>query len=328
MANTSRKSGNSRQVKSSNNLYKKGKLSKNARFNPRKINWTPLIVLACVLATFIFAVILGNALGEKAQGSQNTPSTTENPSNLTPPSTDKVSPYKNLHAYFADMTDADPEKSLSDQTAVARNRGNSLFISIKNNENEVIYSSDKVQELGFEYKNNLALSRLANHFQYYNDFAVGLFKSDFKVNLDSEKALKLQSNEILLLKEAGETAFDQIIIEFVEDFTKDNLIYYQAYLLNLKLACPGVPIGVKISNNFLSNSNNAGGVAGLLNIVDFFVLDLGNTSADQIEGILSQVIYFTERYDCVIMLSDADETSLGEKIAVLENKGIENYIVR
>ena len=134
MANTSRKSGNSRQVKSSNNLYKKGKLSKNARFNPKKINWTPLIVLACVLATFIFAVILGNALGEKAQGSQNTPSTTENPSNLTPPSTDKVSPYKNLHAYFADMTDADPEKSLSDQTAVARNRGNSLFISIKNNE--------------------------------------------------------------------------------------------------------------------------------------------------------------------------------------------------
>ena len=315
-------------VKSSNNLYKKGKLSKDTRFSSKKVNFTPIIVLACVLATFIFAMIFGNILGEKAQNSQSTPPTVDNPSNLTPPSADKVKPYDKLHAYFADMTGADPEKSLSDQTSVARDRGNALLIEIKNSKNEIMYSSDKTEELGFKCQENLTLSRLANHFQYYNDFAVGVFKSDFSSNLDSETALKLQTNEILLLKEATDTAFDQIIIEFADGFTKDNLVYYQTYLLNLKLACDKTPVGIKISKSFLSDKDNAGGVAGLLNIADFFVLDLGDSSAEQIENALAPIIYFTERYNCIIVLSDTDETTLVNKILLLESKGIENYIIK
>ena len=65
MANASRKVGNKPIVKSKDNLYKKGKLSKRARFSTKKIKWTPIIVLSCVILSFIFAMIFGNALGKK-----------------------------------------------------------------------------------------------------------------------------------------------------------------------------------------------------------------------------------------------------------------------
>ena len=328
MANAPRKKGNKQVAKPNDNLYKKGKLSKRARFSTKKIKWTPIIVLVCVILTFIFAMIFGNILGKKAQDSQDTHPVADNPSNLIPPSADKVKPNDKLHAYYVDMTDADLEKSLSEQTSIARNRGNALLIEIKNQENEIIYSSDKVSELGFAYRENLALSRLANHLQYYNDFAVGVFASDFSATLDSEKALKLQTDEILLLKEACDTAFDQIIVEFSDNFTRENLIYYQTYLLNLKLACNKTPIGVKISKAFLSDSDNAGIIARLMNVADFFVLDLGDSSKDSISSFLTSITYFTERYDCVMMLSDTDEIALSEKTVLFENQGIENYIVK
>ena len=328
MANASRKVGNKPIVKSKDNLYKKGKLSKRARFSTKKIKWTPIIVLSCVILSFIFAMIFGNALGKKAQNSQNTPPITDNPSNIIPPSADKVEPRDKLHAYFVDMSDADPEKSLSDQTAVARNKGNALFIEIKNTENKIIYSSDKTIELGFNHQDNLELSRLANHLEYYNDFTIGIFKSDFSSNLDGEKALMCQANELLLLKEACDVTFDQMIIEFSGDFTKENLIYYQTYLLNLKLACNKTPIGVKFSEAFLRDSNNSGIIAGLMSIADFFVLDVTDNSLDGISSSLAPITYFIERYDCIVMLSDEDESLLNEKIALLENKKIENYIVK
>ena len=176
-------------AKSSSKAYKKGKLSKNARFSARRIKWTPIIILICVLATFVFAIILGNYLGKKAEGTQNTTTSTDGTSNLVPPSADKVAPLENLQAYFADITGADPEKSLSELTANARIRGNALFVNIKNENGGIVYSSDKADELGFEHEENLTLSRLTNHFEYYNDFAIGFFKSDFSSGLESENAL-------------------------------------------------------------------------------------------------------------------------------------------
>lgn len=328
MAQQTRKPTPKQTTRPQNNAYKKGKLSKNARFSPRRIKWTPIIVLLCVIATFIFAIIFGNFLGKKAEQSQDTTTSANGVSNLTPPSADKVNPKNKLQAYFADLSAADPEKSLSELTAGARNSGNAIFVNIKNENGEIIYSSDKADELGFEHQENLTLSRLKNHFEYYDDFAVGFFKSDFSANLDEEKALKLQTNEILLLKEATDIVFNEIIVEFSGSITKSNLVYYQAYLLNLKLACPDTPIGIKLSINFLNNSDNAGSLASLLDIVDFFVLDFESKSADEIKASLSPLIYFVERYNCVAILSDANESTIEDRIAALEDKGVKSYIVK
>ena len=326
MAQQMRKPMPKQPARPQNNAYKKGKLSKNARFSPRRIKWTPIIVLLCVIATFIFAIIFGNFLGKKAEQSQDTTTSANGVSNLTPPSADKVNPKNKLQAYFADLSVADPKKSLSELTADARNSGNAIFVNIKNENGEIIYSSDKADELGFEHQDNLTLSRLKNHFEYYDDFSVGFFKSDFSANLDEEKALKLQTNEILLLKEATDIVFNEIIVEFSGNITNSNLIYYQSYLLNLKVYCPKTPIGIKLSGSFINNSDNAGSVSGLLNIADFFVLNLENESADEIKATLSPLIYFIERYDCVVMLGNDD--TLADKISALEDKGIENYIVK
>ena len=312
--------------KPKSNAYKKGKLSKNARFSPRRIKLTPIIVILCVLATFIFAVILGNILGKKAEGSKNTTSSSQNVSNITPPSANKVSLKSKLHAYAIDLTNADPQISLLELTKDARNHGNALFVEFKNQSDKIFYTSDKTQELGFECQENLTLSRFANHLEYYDDFAIGYFKSEFSANLNEEKALKLQTNEILLLKEATDITFDQLIIEFEGEITKNTLIYYQTYLLNLKLACPTTPVGIKLSQSFLNDSNNAGSISSLLGIADFFVLDFENKSADEIKSTLSPLIYSTERYNCVVIISNGE--NIADKISVIEDKGIENYIVK
>ena len=314
-------------TKSSNNLYKKGKLSKNARFSPRKIKWTPIIILVCVLFAFVLAIIFGNYLSDKVENSQNTTPPLSDSTEIVPPKADKVNPYNELHAYFADLSGADPEKSLSELTSDARSKGNALLVNMRNAQGEIMYSSDKAKELGFACKENLTLSRLNNHFEYYDDFAVGFFSSDFKSTLDTEKALELQNKEILLLKEATDIAFDQIIIEFSGSITKGNAIYYQAYLLNLKLACSSTPIGIKLSPSFLSDTANAGAIAGLLGIADFFVLDFETRGVEDIKNSLAPVVYFTERYDCVVMISESDEALVAEKVSAIEDSGIKNYIV-
>lgn len=329
MAQQMRKPTNKPPIRIKSNAYKKGKLSKNARFSPRKIKWTPIVILSCVLLTFIFTMIFGNFLGKKAAKLQSSTPSQNDVSSITPPIADKVSPKKELQAYFADLKTASPDTniSLSIITKEPRSKGNALFVNIKNENGDLIYYSDKADELGFSHQDNLALSRIKNHFDYYDDFAVCLFKSEFSARLEEEKALKLQTNEILLLKEATDLAFDQIIIEFSANITKNNVIYYQTYLLNLKLACPDTPIGLIISGDFLNNSDNAGSTAGLLNTVDFFVIDFEDKNANEIKTILDPIIYFTSRYKCVAMFSNTDEVTTEEKIASLKNKGIENYIV-
>ena len=99
-------------------------------------------------------------------------------------------------------------------------------------------------------------------------------------------------------------------------------------LLNLKLTCPDIPVGLILSGDFLNNPDNAGSVAGLLDIVDFFVIDFGDRSADEIKSILDPIIYFTSRYNCVAMLSDTDEATIEERIIALEDKGVKSYIVK
>lgn len=328
MANIPRKTTAKPTAKVNKNLYKKGKLSKRARFSSRKIKWTPIIILICVLITFIFAMILGNILGKKAENSLNGTTTKGDLSSLNPPITEKISPLDKLQAYYVDFTSADPDKSLSDQTALAREMGNALLVDIKNDNGEIIYSSEKTAELGFTHLENLTLSRLKNHFEYYEDFALGFFDSDFSGNLDDEKEIKLMSQEILLLREGADGTFDQIIVSFGAEITKDNVLGFQSYLLSLKLACPNTPIGITFSSEYINNGDNAGNVAGLLEMVDFFALDLSTLNSEGIDRALSSVVYFCEKYNCTVMLEDSDGGTVSEKISVLEAKGIENYIVK
>lgn len=309
------------------NAYKVGKLSKNARFSQRKkLNPTPIIILLTLVLSFIFAVACGNHLSEKVEKSQNT---TSGNSAQTPeiPSVDKVLPNIKLNAFYADLSTATPEISLFEQTGAAREKGNALFIEINDKNGNLAYSSTVSSEISYPHNENLALSRLKNHLDYYNDYAIGSFISSFSANLDAATQTKTQANEILLLSEAAENGFSQIFVDFSKNITKNDLIYYQTYLLNLKLACKNTPIGIKIPLSFVSNAGNHGILAELMGVADFFVLDFSDKNAEQIKETLEPLIYFSYRYEAVAILS-ADETTLDERISALAQKGIDNYIVK
>ena len=310
------------------NAYKRGKLSRQTKFATKSVNKTFLAIVLCVVFTFIFAVILGLYLGNVAEQSQNTTTTPSGASGVTPPKADKVSPHENLNAYFADMTGADPEKSLSEQTTTAREVGNALFFNLREANGTLIYSSAAAEELGFEQKSNLTLSRLGNHLDYYDDFAVGLFTSDLSHTLSIEKQLKIQSNEALLLAEAAEVAMDQIIIAFSGTITRENAVYYCSYLLNVKLACEGTPIGISLPLSLISDPNNAGLVADLLGIVDFFVIDLGTKSADEISSTLAPLVYLIQRYNGIAFISNANADTFEARTKAISDKGMQGYIVK
>ena len=65
-----------------------------------------------------------------------------------------------------------------------------------------------------------------------------------------------------------------------------------------------------------------------LKSVDFFVLDTEDLSTDETKSTLEELIYFVQRYNCAIILSGEDDVSLEDKIALLNQKGTDSYIVK
>ncbi len=317
---------NPKKTNKSSNAYKQGKLSRSERFTHKKFNPVPLIVIGCLLLSFVGAVILGNYLGDKAEGSQNTTTKPGGASSLTPPTADKTDPKVSINAYLADMTGADPEVSLSVQTESARDRGNALFIPLRDGDGKLIYSSDRSEELSYPSCKNLTLERLNNHLDYYVDFAVGYFESDFSAKLDPADRMKTQADEVILLSEATDGVLGQIIVKFDDEINKDDLIYYQVYLLDLKLACPGIPVGIELPYELLVDPSSSGLVADLLSIADFYATDLADADADALDEMLSKLVYLNERYGSVIMLRDGEDIS--DRLTAVMDKKIKNYIVR
>lgn len=308
--------------------YKSGALAHASRRVRTEGSRAPIVITLCVLASVAFALVLGNILGDKADISQGTTTAPSSSPSVMLPDVDKVPPTLALNAYFADMSGADPENSLSDQTSSARESGNALFFELRYQNGDLLYTSDVSEELGYPSRSNLTLQRLKNHLAYYNDYAVGIFSSDYLPSLSSADRLAVKSKEISLLEEAADTALSQLIIRFSGEPGRDDIAAYQSYLIDLKLACPSTPIGIRLSLSYISNADNSGTIAQLLSVTDFFVLDLGGLSADEIDTALSPLVYYIERYEGAVMIASSDATTLGERIAAIEKKKIDSYIVR
>lgn len=322
-------SSNLRRGGGRSNIYKSGKLSRDGSFSKmKKVNRTPIVVLACVLVTLIFAIILGNILGKKADDASGTTTPPSAAGSDLVPEVNKTPPSVILNAYAVDMSTASAENSLSDQTSEARASGNALFFDLRYPNGDLLYSSDTVEELGLDHRENLTLTRLNNHFQYYNDFAFGRLRSDLGTALDAKERIEVKAQELAVLLEATEHGFDQIAVSFGEDMTRSELAMYQSYLVDLKLACPTTPVGVELTYSFITDADNAGMVAGLLSVADFYLLELGEATAEELHSLLAPLIYFTERYGGVIAITDLGDGSLQSRLEILEKKGIENYIIK
>lgn len=316
--------------KKNGNIYKVGKLSKGARFSSRRIDRKWIIVIACVAFSFLFAIILGNILGDKAQNSLGGAPSIGGDQSITLPSVNKVPPKISLNAYFADISSVSPDTSisLSVHTEEPRAAGNALYFELQNSSGKLLYTSENAKELGFECSENLKLSRLNNHFEYYADHTVGLFRSDFSASYSASKRMRIQTDEILLLSEWADGAFDQITVEFESAIDRNNVIYYQNYLVNLKLACEGASVGIKLPFSLISNADNTGIVASLMSAADFYITELGSASADEIKSILDPLSYYSERYNGTYIITKGDASTLSDRITALESKGVKHYIVK
>ncbi len=304
--------------------YKVGKLTKNTKFSrKKKLNPVPFIILFLIFLSFIFAVILGNHLSKKAEESRNT-TVPPSSSSIVLPSIDKVNPSVKLHAYLIDLHDAGLKQSISDLTQDARSKGNALFVEMIDNEGNLIYTSDISSKISQPSYEDFALSRLKNHFDYYNDYAVGFFKSSFSSSIDVSERLIIEANEISLLSEAAGNVFDQIIVQFPKSITKTDALHYQSYLLNLKLAASTTPIGIMLPISLISNVSNHSILAEIMKVADFFVVDFDGMDSEQVENALSPLVYFSGRYNAVAIINNTDE----DIIAALERQNVYSYIVK
>lgn len=313
--------------KGGKNAYKKRGLSRKNRFSNKKTNMGAIVVIVCVLATFIFAIILGNILGDKANSVTTSPTPSGPSSDTTLPSVEKVPPKDELNAYLVNFAGIDPDvESLYPFTSEAREKGNALFFEIADKNGKIVYKSEATEELNLA-SHSLALSKIEGHFAYYAYYAIGYYKTDFSSSFSAEKRAKIQYNDILILQETTKKACDEIVISFAGEINKNDLIYYQTYLLNIKLALPEIPIGIEFSRNVLVDSDASGTIASLMEYADYFMVDLSNFETQEMKEFLGETAYYFAKYKGIVLVSSGEET-FEESMIVLDDKKIYNYIVK
>lgn len=309
------------------NAYKKRGLSRKNRFASNKMNKGVVIMAICVVATFIFAIILGNILGEKAHSITTNPQgSVVSPEEIVLPSVDKVPPKEELNAYFVNFAGVDPDvETLSDFTKDARDKGNALFFEITDQSGKIVYTSEATNQISMS-SHPLKLSRIEGHFAYYVDYTIGYYQTSFSSTKSVEKRAEVQYSDILILKEITSKACDEIIISFSSPIDKRDLIYYQSYLLNIKLALPEVSIGVELTKDWLTNSDASGIVAAILEYADYFFVDLSDYETQQMRDFMSEAVYYFTKYMSMVVLPQSEE--LGGQIDMFKGNKVNNFIIK
>lgn len=302
------------------------------RFSFKDVDPTVIIVISCVLATLIFSIILGNILGKKAQDSKNEQFGQAGDVNYQTslPAPDKQNVrIPTINAFSVDMTGAAEGVSLSEQTGNARESGNALFVPIKTQNGNIIYSSEVTDELDLPANTNLTLSRLYQHFQYYDDYVCGYFKSDFNPYNSTVDIINTRAAELTLLAEAQENGFGELIIEFKSALKYENLVNFYSYLLDIKLALTNTPIGICLSKDFCESPDSSALISQIMAVADFFVVDLsGVTSQQELDATLASLTYLSTRYPCRIILSYQNQEAFDQTLALLDEHSITSFIVK
>lgn len=313
-------------------IYKQGKLSGGKRrFSVKKINPTVLIVSCCILATFIFAVILGNILGNVAKDSESDSRQTEKPTHLSIPAVSlRNETVPDIAAYSVDLGSASSGESLSVWTKAARNLGNAIFLPIKDGNGNIIYTSEKTKEFSFPSNPDLNLEKIKSHFTYEPaDYVCAYFKSSFGTQTSPAELLDTQNREVSLLSEASEYGASEYLISFSGNINRENILTYQTYLLSLRMGCPNTFIGVEFSYSFFSSEDAPYLVSEIMRVSDFCSIDFSTEYEDNsvLEEKLSSCLYVSERYPCRIGLAYKNAEFFEETHSILDKFGIKNFIV-
>ena len=297
------------------------------RFSFKNIDPSIAVSVCCVLAVLIFAVILGNVLGAIARDSSAGSGKDKTTVSLTLPHPDvQGAEVPDISAHLADMSSAVPDESLSTQTADARGSGNALYIPMQLQSGAMVYSSEKTASLGVPSNENLTLSRLREHFNYYDDYVCGRFVSNLSPSGDPLDTIDLRAREHTLIAEASEYGFDEIVVSFSSGIAEDGILLYQAYLLDLKLTCPELCVGVALSKELCESEDASLLISKLLSVADFCTIDLsGAADTAELEESLLSLLYFIERYPSRVIVSYTEDT-LDATLSALNEYGVSSAI--
>lgn len=297
----------------------------------KKINPTVLIVLSCILATFIFTLILGNILGKAAEDSENDRVNSSGQSHISAPALDLQSGrVPNIEAYSVDLSGAAAGESLSVQTGEARKLGNAIFMPIKDGNGNIVYTSEKTKELSFSSSGSLTLERIKDHFTYEPaDYVCAYFESEFGSQSLPAELLEMQSREASLLAEASGYGISEYLISFSGDINSDNILKYQTYLLNLRTGCPDMLIGISFDYGLLSSEGASYIISELMKVADFCAIDLSSSYEDnnELEERLTSCLYIFEKYPCRIMVAYKNAEFFEESYNILYKFGVDDFIV-
>ncbi len=312
-------------------IYKQGKLSGRKRFSARVLKPVPIIVTSCVLATFIFAVILGNILGNKADSSRNGSDEQSAVKNeLSVPELDMNSEVPKLQAYAAELSEAGDNTSLKDYTGKARELGNAIFFPIKDINGRIVYNSVKTKDLFFDANSGLSLSTVKSHFSLEPaDYVCAFWRSELGKGESPDELLDIQSREVSLLSELAVNGVSEILVSFEAEYNKENILSFQTYLLSLRMGAPDALIGVAFDFAFLESENYSYALSEIMKVCDFCAVDLSDSyeSNSELEKKLTSCSYVWAKYPCRIMLSYKDEAFFAESKGVLEKLKFDSFIV-
>lgn len=301
------------------------------RVSVKKINPTVLIVSSCILATFIFTLILGNILGKAAEDSENDRANSSDQSHISAPALDlQDGKVPNIEAYSVDLSRASAGESLSVHTSEARKLGNTIFMPIKDESGNIVYTSEKTKELSFSSSNSLTLERIKDHFTYEPaDYVCAYFESEFGSQASSIQLLEMQSREAALLAEASEYGISEYLISFSADINSDNVLKYQTYLLNLRTGCPDMLIGISLDYGLLSSDGASYIISELMKVADFCAIDLSSSYENnhELEEKLISCLYIFEKYPCRIIVAYKNAEFFEESHNILYKFGVDDFIV-
>ena len=278
----------------------------------------------------IFALCLGNCLGDKADNGVESSTPTEAPeiNESLPPETADVS---GIDAVFVglegitDNTNAEVTKQIPEGTKA-------ISLSMFYSNGAPLYSSE-VAEASGEPSGELTLG---NIFKYANenDIYVSVpFPSSVLASKESPLSEVRAAYEIALIKELHEAGADEVIIRCSafgteSPYSIENEDFAHrlcSYLSDLRYKLPELHIGFMISATEAADSALSAAIDKINGYADFIAVDMTDVSeADDLTEAASSAIVSILRYEMRLLLGGGDEEALAPLYSALDSLGMKN----
>ena len=289
-----------------------------------------LLVAAAVLtAVVLLFVILGNALGNKAEKSEserNSNKSTESASNEHPIP-------RNVSAYPVPLSAEDSRLDSRISNAVSLGYADVCF-DLDTENDTLLYMSDVAISLGYLSSDSelWKLENAVNLFDRHGLYTIGithLSRMDTENDLDRQiaagyytariaEAFRSGVDDVLIHSEELSTALHGELTEIANDVHR---------------LCPDATIGISVTPQMLSGEDGGALVDLLWESFDYIAISLdhqpneGETIPQMADRELGGMLYYLLRYNMRVLIPSTDTDTIAQTKTVLVENGVQNMLV-